>query len=108
MQRLAQVVARRGEEARLGADRLHRLVARRLHLRLERALAGDVEQQHEAAEHPAVLVAVGIGEAAHDVDHAAGEIDFGLEFGVVAGERALDPRAWRRRRNRGPPRRACG
>ena len=37
-----------------------------------------------------LCVAIGIGEAAHDIDHAAGEIDFGLEFGVLAGERALD------------------
>ena len=92
MQRLAQIVARGGEEARLGADRLHRFVARRLHLRLEGAFAGDVEQQHEAAQHPPGLVAVGIGEAAHDIDHAAGEIDSGLELGVGPGERTLDAR----------------
>ena len=90
VQRLAQVVARGGEEARFGANRLDRLVARGLHLRLERALPGDVEQQHEAAENAAVGVVVGIGEAAHDVDHAAGEIDRRLEFGVRPGERALD------------------
>ncbi len=90
VQRLAQIVARRGEEARLGADRFDRFVARALQLGLERALAGDVEQQHEATENAAVGVAVGIGEPAHDVDHAAGEIDRRLEFGVRAGQRPFD------------------
>ncbi len=93
MQRLAQIVARGGEESRFGADGFDRLVARGLQLRLERALPRDVEQKQEAAENAAVGVVVGISEAAHDVDHAAGEIDRRFEFGVRPGEGALDVRA---------------
>ena len=56
----------------------------------EGALPRNVEQKQEATENAPVGVVVGISEAAHDVDHAAGEIDRSFEFGVRPGERALD------------------
>ena len=97
LQRLAQVMARGGDETRLGAIGFDRFVARGLQLGFERALAGDVEQQQEATDHPAAGVGVGVGEAAHDVDHAAGEIDRRLEFGVRPRQRAFDGGARARR-----------
>ncbi len=91
VQRLPQVVAGGGEEARFGAVGFNRLVARGLQLGLERALAADVEQHDEGALNAPGRVLVGIGEAAHDVDRAAREMGGKLELGVLAGERALEP-----------------